>query len=455
MRSITLKFTLAFLFVSLIGSTLVALMIWQRTQTAFNQFILNQEQQNLVDSLLQYYENYHSWQGAIESIRSTDTMPTPPSHPEHGDERDWMRLTLIDADRKIIYSPTPDQIGQTLTEKDLSQAIALIVDEKTVGWLSLLPIRDNRGRTPNSPEELFSKTVNRAALLSALVAAAVALLLGSVLAFTLTRSLRELTEATVQIAQGKLGAQVKVRSKDELGNLALSFNQMSLDLERSKRARQQMTADIAHDLRSPLSVLAGYAEALSDGKLPGTPEVYGILHRETIHLNRLVDDLRTLSLADAGELSLTLQPVHPHKILEYAAARHAVTAQQKSVVIQIETESELPTIQVDLERIAQVFDNLILNAFRYTPSQDGKIILAAHKHEGTIQFQIQDNGSGIAPDDLPHIFDRFYRGDKARQQSGESGLGLAIARSIVEAHGGTIAVKSTPGQMTIFTITLP
>lgn len=297
------------------------------------------------------------------------------------------------------------------------------------------------------------KNINRATFISALIAAVLALILGSVLAFTLTRPLRELTEATHEISQGKFGLQVKVRSQDEMGELATSFNQMSLDLQQATQARQQMTADIAHDLRSPLSVLTGYTEALSDGKLSGTPEIFEILHQETKHLGRLVDDLRTLSLADAGELSLIVQQIQPQTILERLAARHAVTAQQKRITIRVESDPGLPAVSVDVERMAQVFDNLILNAFRYTP-QGGEITLVAGRNTQGVYFQMRDNGSGISPQDLPHIFDRFYRGDKARQPSGESGLGLAIARSIVEAHRGKLTVASTPGQGTVFTIQL-
>jgi signal transduction histidine kinase len=215
-----------------------------------------------------------------------------------------------------------------------------------------------------------------------------------------------------------------------------------------------MTADIAHDLRSPLSVIAGYAEALNDGKLPGTPETYTILHRETRHLSRLVEDLRTLSLADAGELTLNRMPTQAAWLLEQAAVRHAVGAEQRGISLRVEASAQAGSVTVDPERMAQVFDNLILNAFRYTP-EGGEVILEAGPAQENVVFRVRDNGSGIAAEDLPHIFNRFYRADKSRQQNGESGLGLAIARSIVEAHGGSIAVESQLGQGSTFTLTLP
>jgi two-component system sensor histidine kinase BaeS len=297
------------------------------------------------------------------------------------------------------------------------------------------------------------RNMNTATLLSALVAVLLAVCLGGLLAFTMTRSLRELTEATVEIAKGRFGKQVKVRSKDEIGKLAESFNQMSVDLEQATQARRQMTADIAHDLRSPLSVITGYAEALSDQKLPGTPEVYNILLQETKHLDRLVDDLRLLSLADTGELPLTLQPIRPRALLERVAARHAVAGEQHKVAIKIEAADNLPLVNIDVERMSQVLDNLILNAFRYT-SESGCVTLRASSMNDSVLIEVKDDGRGIAAEDLPYIFDRFYRGDKSRQHNGESGLGLAIAKSIVEAHGGTIHVESKPGEGAVFIIVL-
>lgn len=234
-------------------------------------------------------------------------------------------------------------------------------------------------------------------------------------------------------------------------------------LQRATQSRRQMTADIAHDLRLPLSVITGYAEALNDGKLPGSPEVYAMLHQESLRLNRLVEDLRLLSLADAGELRLERQPAGLADLLERVVARHGMAAQHKELSLWAEASHDLPLVSLGVERIAQVLDNLVLNAFRHTPP-GGEVRLSARLGEagetglalaggpaaealppgrkgasvrptGAL-IQVGDTGPGIAPEDLPFIFERFYRGDKARTHTGESGLGLARARSIVQAHGG-------------------
>jgi len=451
MRSLTLKLTLAFLLVGLTGAVLVALILQRQTRNAFNLFILNRDQQVLVDGLVQYYQVHGNWAGIAEQLQAIQGDPARPFMGGGMMGRGRMRITLVGADRTIISAIQSDQVGQRLSNADLARAVPLKVNDQTAGWL--LMDSGPPQLIPGSPEGLFLRAINRATLLSAFFAIILALTLGGLLAYTLTRSLRELTEATVEIAQGKLGRQVKVRSNDELGELASSFNKMSLDLARATQARRQMTADIAHDLRSPLSVISGYAEALSDGKLSGTPETYSILYQETRHLSRLVEDLRILSLADAGELSLNLSGMDLGALLNRVAARQAVAAQQKGITLRVEADQGLPTIQIDSERMSQVFDNLIQNALRYTQS-GGEIVLAGMAENGKTRLQVRDDGSGISSEDLPHIFDRFYRGDKSRQENGESGLGLAISKSIVEAHGGTLTVESQPGKGTTFTITL-
>jgi signal transduction histidine kinase len=450
-RSLAFKLTLAFLLVGLTGAVLVAVIVRQRTRLAFDQFILDREQQSLVENLVQYYQVYGGWENVSEAFSQRGGSPQQPTGERPGDfRRPWLRFTLVNTDLVIVLDGRPEQVGKTVSKDKLEGSLALTLNGETIGYL-LPPTARNLG--PTGPEGEFLRNVTSAAVVSALVAVLLAFALGGALALGLTRSLRELTDATVAIAQGKLGLQVKVRSKDELGDLAVSFNKMSRDLASATQARRQMTADIAHDLRSPLSVIAGYAEALNDGKLPGTPETYTILHQETRHLSRLVEDLRTLSLADAGELTLNRMPTQAAWLVEQAALRHAVTAEQKGLKLRIEAGQDLGTVLVDPERMAQVLDNLILNAFRYTP-EGGEVVLSAIRVNESVQIKVSDTGSGILAEDLPHIFNRFYRGDKSRQQNGESGLGLAIARSIVEAHGGTISVESQLGLGTSFTIKL-
>jgi signal transduction histidine kinase len=280
-------------------------------------------------------------------------------------------------------------------------------------------------------------------------------LLGLLLARSLTRTLRELTSATKKIARGDLEQQVPIRSNDELGELAASFNQMSADLAQSRDLRRQMTADIAHELRTPLTIVLGHTEALSDGELPPNSETFEIIYDETKRLNRLVEDLRTLSLSDAGELHLNRDKVSPRDLLEHAAAARKTEAKAKNITLQIESSMELPAVDVDPDRMTQVMVNLLDNALRYTPA-GGSISLSARQNQEAVQIEVKDTGPGIPPEDLSHLFERFYRGDKSRQrEEGGTGLGLAIAKSLVESQNGQIRVESQPGEGATFLIELP
>lgn len=450
MRSLTVKLTVAFLVVGLVGTVLTALLVSGQTQREFDQFIADRYGTELKSELTDYYTTNGSWQGI-----GTILMRNPYYRPG-GRGYVVAPVTLTDAEGVVVQSGQRERIGQQLSAKETKRGIPVEVDGVVVGRIVIDSMSDHAPE-PASPEADFIGRVRQAIMVSAGGAAVIALLLGILLARTIARPVRELTMATQVVAQGQLGHRVPVRTNDELGDLARSFNQMSADLERASELRRQMTADIAHELRTPLSVILGYTEALSDNKLPGTPEIYTTMYGEAQLLSHLIDDLRTLSLADAGELPLNRQTCAPRALLERTASSYAARADQQGVELRVEADADLPAILVDPERIAQVLGNLVSNALRYTPAGRSIVLAAAWTPGGASSLlKVQDQGSGITPDDLPHIFDRFYRGDRVRSQNeGESGLGLAIVKSIIEAHGGTIQVESVVDEGTTFTITLP
>jgi two-component system sensor histidine kinase BaeS len=453
MKSIRSKFTLAFILVGLTGTLLVVIVLSLAVRLAFQNYITNQYEQIVSQNVLGYFQdNGDSWNGIagqlpdLIRLRSTD-LSNLLGLPDGS-----IPYTLVGADQRVILSNAGAQVGQLVDSDQLAQAIPLTIEGKPVGWLFLTFF----GIKPvlNSAGEAFIHSFQRTILISALGAALFATLMGLILPYTMTRTLRELTEATEEIAQGKLGRKVKIRSRDELGTLAASFNKMSGDVAQANEVRRRMTADIAHDLRTPLSVISGYAETLADRTLDPSPEVFSAIYEETRHLNRLVEDLRTLSLADAGELALYFEPVDLNDFLRRTAGRHAFNAEQRGVQILVDAPIEMPPVSMDPERFSQVLDNLITNALRYTP-RGGEIRLGARRAGAQVELSVRDTGSGIAPEDIPYVFNRLYRGDQARQENGESGLGLAIVKSLVEAHGGTIRVESPPGQGATFTINLP
>jgi two-component system sensor histidine kinase BaeS len=448
MRSLAFKLTLAFLLVGLVGAALTPAALGLVMQIRFEQFMLDSERSSFVTPLAEHYKATGGW-GDVEAVLD-DTPRSPPPPRSPGDRR---ALVLLDADGNVVFSRGDPHETERLLRDDQGPRVPIEVAGATVGWLLLEPPRARPA--PGSPEANFQLGMSRVTMLSGMGAAALALLLGILLARTLTRPIRELTTATQAIAQGRLGEQVTVRARDELGQLATAFNHMSADLARASELRRQMTADVAHELRTPLSLILGYTESLSDGKLPASQETFDIMHDEAQHLNRLVDDLRSLSLAEAGELPLACQNVAPRSLLERVAAAHAPKAERRGIVMHVEAAPDLPEIHVDAGRMAQVLENLVSNALRYTTA-GGRITLSADVQDKKVRLRVADTGSGIAPDDLPCVFDRFYRSDKSRQRTeSESGLGLAIAKSLVEAHGGSISVESRLGEGTTFTVALP
>jgi signal transduction histidine kinase len=264
---------------------------------------------------------------------------------------------------------------------------------------------------------------------------------------------------------------VPVTSRDEVGQLADTFNQMADALVRDQRLRQHMIADIAHELRTPLSVVQANLEAMLDGVLPSNSQEIASLHEEVILLSRLVGDLRLLSLAEAGQLKLECIPTDPAELVQRVVERLGVQAEAHHVTLTAEVASDLPSVEVDADRIGQVLTNLVDNALRYT-SSGGRVDVRAYaerayveqtvyteKEDGarpTVVIAVADTGSGIAPDELPYVFDRFYRPDKSRSRaSGGSGLGLAIVKQLVEAHEGRVWVESEAERGTTFFFTLP
>ena len=309
------------------------------------------------------------------------------------------------------------------------------------------------------PREVeFLDRTNRILLYGALIGAVIALLLGIFLSRTLTRPIRELTRATHAVSEGDLSQQVPVRSSDELGELAQAFNRMSSELLRSVNARKQMTADIAHELRTPLSLILGHAEAVHDGVLPPSPENFEIIREEATRLEHLVNDLRILSLADAGELSISPQIVEPQRLLHEVVAIYQYHTQRKNITLDLDIATPLSNIEVDPGRMTQVLTNILDNALRHTP-EGGRIVLSARDTEAWVELAIQDSGPGLKAEDLDRIFDRFYRTDSSRQRDGDvpggSGLGLAIGRSIVQAHGGQLSAESEAGKGLKVIVRLP
>jgi signal transduction histidine kinase len=465
-RTITARLILAFLLVSITGVALAAGISYWLTQREFMQLFYDQTRDRFVAEATQYYLTRGSWQGVEASLRfrsfegrqsQRDPGATPEPRdpnaprPERNDPGRQFPSYFALADRggRVLIGASGIPSDTLLTAAQLSGGTPVEVNDDQVGTVV------SAGLPPLGPlEESYLNRTNRALLYAAAGSTLLALFLGIFLARTLTHPLRDLTVAIRAMAGGDLKQVVKVSSTDELGALAAAFNHMSADLDTLTRSRRQMTADIAHDLRTPLTVIGGYMESMRDGVLKPTQERLAIVGGEVQHLQRLVNDLGTLAQAEAGELRLNREGLDPAGLLRTMAKTYQPLAEKQGITVAVEALADLPRIDADPDRLTQVFGNLVTNALRHTP-KGGVITFRAQAAGNAVALTVSDTGEGIAPEDLPRVFDRFYRGDTARTTHGESGLGLAIAKSIVEMHGGTIAAESAPGQGATMRVTLP
>jgi signal transduction histidine kinase len=448
-RSLGIKLVLAFLVVSLTGTGLTVLLARQATTNEFGHFVFRQSRQELVNQLSDYYAQTSSWQGIDRYVlgRGGESMMGQMHGPGPNDF-----LAVADQSGVVVRPGAGFRAGSHVPADVLSAGIPIDVNGRQVG--TLLEGRPIFASLPTAGQD-FLRQVNLALIVATLAATGLALVLGILLTRALTRPVQELTDATRAVASGELGRVVEVRSHDEIGQLAESFNLMSRDLARARDLRRQLTADVAHELRTPLTLILGHAEALSEGVLPANPKNLRLIHEEAERLSRLVEDLRLLSRAEAGDLPLSLGPTRPDELAEKIVAKHQAAAAHNEVALSLDIERPLPLVQADPDRLTQVLDNLLDNAIRHTP-RAGEVHVGLRAIPGFVRFEVRDSGSGIAPEDLPRVFERFYRSDAARSRDrGGSGLGLAIARSIVKSHGGQIGVTSSKGEGALFWFEVP
>lgn len=321
------------------------------------------------------------------------------------------------------------------------------------------------GMMGNLEEGIFSNfraAVNEALLFATIAAVAAALVVSVFVSRRVVAPVRELMSASQHIASGHYEDRVNVPESgsfdelDELGQLALSFNRMAENLEQTETMRRQLIGDVTHELSTPLTTIKGSMEGLMDGVLPANQDTFQQVFREADRLQRLVDDLQELSRVEARAYELDLRPIRLGLLVNDVISHLQTQFQEKKVKLGANIHPDLPSVLVDEDRITQVLTNLIGNALQYTP-EGGKVEVSAMSSGDDVHISIADTGIGIAAEDLPHLFTRFYRVEKSRSRAGGgSGIGLTIARHLVEAHGGRIWVESPgPGKGSTFTFAMP
>ena len=414
--------------------------------------------QAIAKDLEKYYQTHQTWLG-VETLFDSSGMGAGMMGRGHGPGGSQgmaggmmnQRLRLADAQGRVVFDTAATQAEGSLTTEERSKAILLKNTGQVVGYL--LP--ESAMYFSLSDEQFLLSRLTRAALIAGLVGAGLSLLLAFFLTYQLLQPVRALTRAARRIEAGDFSQRLPVRGDDELAQLSNTFNKMAASLQKAQESRQAMTADIAHELRTPLAVQLAHLEALQDGIYPLTPENLQPILEQNRLLNRLVEDLRTLALADAGQLALELQKTNLGDLIERLANQFRAQAAAKQVDIELFISPNCPEIPVDPSRIEQVLNNLLSNALRHAPTL-GKIELSLKCDRKSAVITIRDNGEGIPEHALPHIFERFYRADRSRSRSeGGSGLGLAIALQIAKLHGGTLTADNHPQGGAVFTLSLP
>lgn len=444
------RLILAFLLIILVTVASLSIFLRQSTGEQVRNFMVRGGMvgaDRLVDRLERYYRLNGSWAGAEEILQSNGMMM-------HGQGQGMMmsqRLQLLDADGTMLFDSEGEPAGAKYSADKRAQAIALTSQAgKAVGYLLV----DGGTVATGLDTQPLVERLQQATVRASVIAGVIALLLSGLLAGQLLRPVRQVTRAAENIAAGKRDLRVPVQGNDELATLAQAFNRMTDSLKESEGRRQAMTAEIAHELRTPLSIQRAQLEAMQDGIYPLNGENLVPLLEQNEVLTRLVEDLRTLALADAGELVLDRAAVDAGQLAARLLERFKPAAEAREITLmsapQILPDGKM--VWADPLRLNQILSNVLNNALQHTPAK-GKVTLELVSAADEVIIRIRDSGAGIPPEALPHIFERFYRAGRSRSRDeGGSGLGLAIARQLSEAQGATLEAANLPEGGAVFTL---
>ncbi len=459
MNRLWIRMSLAFGAVVLLGMGVIVLISVLLANPGFRQrFVVNELRvsDGLVSELADYYQTHGSWDGVETMLAGAQgTLPRGPG--------DRLILSLVDAQGQGIYPRWAGEPGPPQGQAGRTDALPIqVTDEgsegyKTVGYLRVERVPEPR---PVPPQQFLLGWLSRSLLLVAAVGGTLGILFGVLASRNLTAPLSRLAEAARAIGARDLSRRVEVTGSDEVREVAQAFNDMAATLEGAETLRRNLVADVAHELRTPLSVLQGNLRAMLDDVYPLDKAEISRLYDETRLLSRLVNDLHELAQAEAGQLRLNRQTTDLADLIQSTAAAFSPAAEAKGVILSTQIPPDMPLVLADPARLTQVLHNLLANALGHTPP-GGTISLRAGREVGEkseVWLAVQDSGEGISSKDLPHVFDRFYRADPARSRAtGGAGLGLAIVRAIVEAHGGQVSATSdgVPGHGSTLRVQLP
>ena len=440
-HSLRFRLIIAFIVVMSVAVGSISIFIHQRALAEIHRLDERTEQvltSRMAFELSRYYHQRGGWEGIQPFV-------------EQGGSLYGRRIILTDVGGTVVADSEGDLLGEQYQPDSSGKTISSPWAKDTLGMLYISPC------SPADPISLMrlSAPIIQYILWGCLIAGGIALAIAFLLSRRIAEPVKTLTLAARRLGEGDLSQRVHVNDKGEVGELARAFNSMAGDLERDKQLQQDMVADVAHELRTPLSNLRGYLEAVRDGVIEPDADTIHSLNEETALLSRLVDDLQELSLAEAGELKLTRHTENVAGLIKKTVAGVRAKAAAKGISLSTSLSDGLPQVDIDSHRISQVLHNLLENAVAHTNKGD-RITVSAGQQGDWVEVAVTDTGEGILADDLTNVFERFYRVDKSRTRTtGGSGLGLTIAKRLVEAHGGKIEVQSELGEGSRFAFTIP
>ena len=387
MKSITLKLILAFLCISLVTVLVVVITTQRSTKGEFNKFLLASDRMTITNMFTSYYAQNKSWEGVASAAPVMITQMNIPM-----DDKNHLPITLANKDYLVILGGGMYQPGDKLLTIDQMQSLPIQYSGNNVGYLDIRSPMP----APGPSRDLFIQRMQVNLIIIGLAAILLSLILGLIFSRIISRPIRELTAAAKEVSNGNLDQNVRIHSSDEIGELAKVFNEMTKKLDNLLKSQKQMTADIAHELRTPISVILGHAEGIHDGVIPASPETLEVIREESIRLEHLVNDLRMLALSDAGELELKPNSHPPAELIDQTFEHFTYQAQAHGISLNRIVPDNLPEILVDADRISQVLSNLMENAIRNTPS-GGQITLSANiVDKKFVELTVSDTGYGIA-----------------------------------------------------------
>ncbi len=469
--SLQSQITSSFLLVVLLTISLFSIMSYAMILQRFSSFTAESGKNFVARNIsifTYYYETNGTWDGINEFFTempkreimdfgtnpgSTPWMEIKPPEPDdtHEVPPSPDRLILFDDNGTIIFDSDPTEGEINLSKDVMSRAIPIVVEEVQVGML----ISTNSAGFLRPDQINFIRDIFWVILASTVISVVTVVFVSLLLTRRILKPVHSLSAASLKIANGDYSQRVDVHEPNELGEMATAFNAMAVELERQNTLRRRATSDIAHELRTPLSVLQIELESLEDGLTDPTPETLQGLQREVVYLNHLVEDLRILALAESGDMVLNPITLDMGSLATEIVNRVRYTAAEQKIALTLyKVEGDL-YLKADEQRVSQILLNLLSNAIQYTP-EGGAIHVSVEKNGEWIETSVQDTGIGIAEEDLAHVFERLYRSSQARSRTdGGSGLGLSIVKGLVDLHHGKISVESEVGKGSTFTFALP